>query len=169
MQIKSQSRFLSLRFSSALGSLVSLQVLICFIVNYIWSDWVLGFFFYVTRSQSAVASTYVKTPGSLISVLFCFSADDFTLEKIIELGLDQFAEQISEVSAAASKELSIEQVWISFYVLGMFMCRHRVVMWWKSMCPKRLYNRNYNTLHYFTFELLLTKGIFYMLRSAFLC
>lgn len=70
----------------------------------------LVFFFYVTRSQSAVASTYVKTPGSLISVSFCFSADDFTLEKIIELGLDQFAEQISEVSAAASKELSIEQV-----------------------------------------------------------
>lgn len=133
----------------------------------VWlSTW---FFFYVTRSQSAVASTYVKTPGSLISVLFCFSADDFTLEKIIELGLDQFAEQISEVSAAASKELSIEQVWISFYVLGMFMCRHRVVMWWKSMCPKRLYNGNYNTLHYFTFELLITKGIFYMLRSAFLC
>ena len=95
------------------------------------------FFLYVTRSPSAVASTFVKTPGSLISVLFCFSADDFTLEKIIELGLDQFAEQISEVSAAASKELSIEQVWISLYVLGMFMCRHRVVMWWKSMCPKR--------------------------------
>lgn len=169
MQIKNQSQFLSLRFSSALDSLVSLQVLICFIVNYIWSDWVLGFFFYVTRSQSAVASTYIKTPGSLISVLFCFSADDFTLEKIIELGLDQFAEQISEVSAAASKELSIEQVWISFYVLGMFMCRHRVVMWWKSVSPKRLYNGNYNTLHYFTFELLITKGIFYMLRSAFLC
>lgn len=168
MQIKNQSRFLSLRFSSALGSLVSLQVLICFIVNYIWSDWVLGFFLCVTRSPSAVASTYVKTSGSLISVLFCFSADDFTLEKIIELGLDQFAEQISEVSAAASKELSIEQVWISFYVLGMFMCRPRVVMWWKSMCPKRLYNGNYNTLHYFTFELLRTKGIFYMLRSTFL-
>lgn len=168
MQIKNQSRFLSLRFSSALGSLVSLQVLICFIVNYIWSDWVLGFFLCVTRSPSAVASTYVKTSGSLISVLFCFSADDFTLEKIIELGLDQFAEQISEVSAAASKELSIEQVWISFYVLGMFMCRPRVVMWWKSICPKRLYNGNYNTLHYFTFELLRTKGIFYMLRSTFL-
>ena len=127
------------------------------------------FFFNVTRSQSAVASTYLKTPGSLISVLFCFSADDFTLEKIIELGLDQFAEQISEVSAAASKELSIEQVWISLYVLGMFMCRHRVVMWWKSMCPKRLYNGNFNTLHYFTFELLITKGIFFMLRSNFLC
>ena len=42
--------------------------------------------------------------------IHCLSAEDFTLEKIIELGLDQFAEQISEVSGAASKELSIEQV-----------------------------------------------------------
>lgn len=40
---------------------------------------------------------------------FDHNAEDFTLEKIIELGLDQFAEQISEVSGAASKELSIEQ------------------------------------------------------------
>ena len=46
----------------------------------------------------------------LTNLFFYFSADDFTLEKIIELGLDQFAEQISEVSGAASKELSIEQV-----------------------------------------------------------
>ena len=42
--------------------------------------------------------------------IYWLSAEDFTLEKIIELGLDQFAEQISEVSGAASKELSIEQV-----------------------------------------------------------
>ena len=42
--------------------------------------------------------------------IYCLKAEDFTLEKIIELGLDQFAEQISEVSGAASKELSIEQV-----------------------------------------------------------
>ena len=41
---------------------------------------------------------------------FEHDSDSFTLEKIIGLGLDQFAEQISEVSAAASKELSIEQV-----------------------------------------------------------
>ena len=34
----------------------------------------------------------------------------FTLEKIIELGLDQYYDQISETSAAASNELSIEQV-----------------------------------------------------------
>ena len=36
--------------------------------------------------------------------------DDFTLEKIIELGLDQFSEAIGDISTAASKELSIEQV-----------------------------------------------------------
>lgn len=35
--------------------------------------------------------------------------DDFTLEKILELGLDQYAEQISTISGAATKELSIEQ------------------------------------------------------------
>ena len=47
----------------------------------------------------------------MLTDLHCWlSADDFTLEKIIELGLDQFADQISEVSGAASKELSIEQV-----------------------------------------------------------
>lgn len=35
--------------------------------------------------------------------------DDFTLEKLIELGLDQFSEAIGEISSAASKELAIEQ------------------------------------------------------------
>ena len=35
---------------------------------------------------------------------------DFTLELIINLGFDQYASQISEVSSAATKELSIEQV-----------------------------------------------------------
>ncbi|XP_075307002.1 dynein axonemal heavy chain 2 [Odontesthes bonariensis] len=34
---------------------------------------------------------------------------EFTLEKIITLGLDDYAEKISEISGAASKELSIEQ------------------------------------------------------------
>jgi len=41
---------------------------------------------------------------------FEHEGDSFTLERIIGLGLDQYAEQISEISAAASKELSIEQV-----------------------------------------------------------
>ncbi|XP_048588102.1 dynein axonemal heavy chain 2 isoform X2 [Nematostella vectensis] len=40
---------------------------------------------------------------------FDHTGDYFTLEKIIELGLDQFGEQICEISGAASKELSIEQ------------------------------------------------------------
>jgi len=31
------------------------------------------------------------------------------LEKLIELGLDQFSEAIGEISSAASKELAIEQ------------------------------------------------------------
>ena len=36
-------------------------------------------------------------------------AEDFTLEKIIEFGFDQYAEQINDISGAATKELAIEQ------------------------------------------------------------
>jgi dynein heavy chain len=36
--------------------------------------------------------------------------DEFTLEKIIEYGFDQYADTINEVSGAATKELAIEQV-----------------------------------------------------------
>ena len=36
------------------------------------------------------------------------NADDFTLEKIIEWGFDQYAEKINDISGAASRELSIE-------------------------------------------------------------
>lgn len=42
------------------------------------------------------------------------SSDDFTLEKIISLNLDHYAGTICEISGAASKELSIEQVQIWF-------------------------------------------------------
>ncbi|XP_072006034.1 dynein axonemal heavy chain 2 [Engystomops pustulosus] len=35
--------------------------------------------------------------------------EDFTLERIVELGLDQYVEKISEISTAATKELFIEQ------------------------------------------------------------
>lgn len=35
---------------------------------------------------------------------------DFTLEKIIEFGFDQYAETIGDISGAATKELAIEQV-----------------------------------------------------------
>ena len=41
---------------------------------------------------------------------FDHKSEDFTLERIIEFGFDQFAEQISDISGAATKELAIEQV-----------------------------------------------------------
>lgn len=41
---------------------------------------------------------------------FNHEADDFTLEKIIEYGFDQYAETINEISGAATKELAIELV-----------------------------------------------------------
>lgn len=41
---------------------------------------------------------------------FDHQANDFTLEKIIEYGFDQYAEGINEISGAATKELAIEQV-----------------------------------------------------------
>ncbi|XP_074478915.1 dynein axonemal heavy chain 2 [Sebastes fasciatus] len=37
------------------------------------------------------------------------TSTEFTLEKIISLGLDEYTDKISEISGAASKELSIEQ------------------------------------------------------------
>lgn len=39
---------------------------------------------------------------------FDSKADDFTLEKIIEWGFDQYAEKIGDISGAATKELAIE-------------------------------------------------------------
>ena len=38
------------------------------------------------------------------------TSSDFTLEKIISLGLDKYTDKICEISGAASKELSIEKV-----------------------------------------------------------
>ncbi|XP_062301425.1 dynein axonemal heavy chain 2 [Scomber scombrus] len=40
---------------------------------------------------------------------FDHTSAEFTLEKIISLGLDKYTDKISEISGAASKELSIEQ------------------------------------------------------------
>ncbi|VDN29888.1 unnamed protein product [Dibothriocephalus latus] len=37
------------------------------------------------------------------------TADDFTLEKIVDLGFDQYAGMINELSSAATKELAIEK------------------------------------------------------------
>ena len=53
---------------------------------------------------------------------FDHTGDTFTLEKIIELGLDQFAEKISEISAAASKELAIENVSFTARHTFLHMC-----------------------------------------------
>ena len=36
------------------------------------------------------------------------TSEEFTLEKIIEWGFDQYAEKVSEISGAATKELAIE-------------------------------------------------------------
>ncbi|XP_036369342.1 dynein heavy chain 2, axonemal-like [Octopus sinensis] len=44
---------------------------------------------------------------------FDYTSEDFTLEKIIELGFDQYADFINGVSSAAKKELFIEQSLIS--------------------------------------------------------
>ena len=37
------------------------------------------------------------------------TSDEFTLERIIEWGFDQYAEKINEIAGAAVKELAIEQ------------------------------------------------------------
>lgn len=41
---------------------------------------------------------------------FDHKSNDFTLEKIIEMGFDNYAELIHDISEAATKELVIEQV-----------------------------------------------------------
>ena len=40
---------------------------------------------------------------------FSPDSEDFTLERIIEYGFDQYAEKINEISGAATKELAIEK------------------------------------------------------------
>lgn len=40
---------------------------------------------------------------------FDYKSDDFTLERIIEWGFDQFADKIKDISGAATKELQIEK------------------------------------------------------------
>jgi len=39
---------------------------------------------------------------------FDYKSPEFTLERIIEWGFDQFAEKIKDISGAATKELMIE-------------------------------------------------------------
>ena len=52
----------------------------------------------------------------------CAKGDAFTLEKIIEIGLDQFSDVVGEISSAASKELAIEQAILS------------IAEQWKDLC-----------------------------------
>ena len=47
---------------------------------------------------------------------FDHKSEEFTLEKIIEFGFDQYAETIGDISGAATKELAIEQVRNFFYL-----------------------------------------------------
>ena len=49
-------------------------------------------------------------PPSLLSFFMFAPGNEFTLERIIDIGLDQFSDVIGEISSAASKELAIEQV-----------------------------------------------------------
>ena len=39
---------------------------------------------------------------------FDYKAEDFTLERIIEWGFDQYSDKIKDISGAATKELAIE-------------------------------------------------------------
>ena len=39
---------------------------------------------------------------------FDYKSEDFTLERIIDWGFDQFSDKIKDISNAASKELAIE-------------------------------------------------------------
>lgn len=41
--------------------------------------------------------------------VFDYKSDDFTLERIIDWGFDQYAEKIKDISGAATKELLIEK------------------------------------------------------------
>ena len=52
--------------------------------------------FFIVLSQNEMNKTFQPT------------SEDFTLERIIEYGFDQYAEKICEISGAASKELQIE-------------------------------------------------------------
>lgn len=46
----------------------------------------------------------------LVLRTFDQDAEDFRLENIVELGLDQHVEKVAEISSSATKELAIEQV-----------------------------------------------------------
>ena len=55
------------------------------------------------QDLTAIGSSLLYMPG-----------DEFTLERIIDIGLDQYCDVIGDISSAASKELAIEQVGESY-------------------------------------------------------
>ena len=59
---------------------------------------------------------------------FDHTADDFTLERIIEYGFDQYAEGINEISGAATKELAIELVGALFNYSLTISLSHRKLL-----------------------------------------
>ena len=61
-------------------------------------------------SVDFIAVSAYFSPQNEVQKQFDQNADEFTLEKIIEFGFDQFAEQIGDISGAATQELKIEQV-----------------------------------------------------------
>ncbi|KAF3697610.1 Dynein heavy chain 2, axonemal Axonemal beta dynein heavy chain 2 Ciliary dynein heavy chain 2 [Channa argus] len=57
----------------------------------------------------AIRDRHWKQISEELQSSFDHTSAEFTLEKMISLGLDRFAEKICDISGAASKELSIEQ------------------------------------------------------------
>ncbi|XP_032872211.1 dynein heavy chain 2, axonemal [Amblyraja radiata] len=58
--------------------------------------------------NSAMRGRHWNSIKDEVQKVFDQTSNDFTLEKIIDLGLEQYADVISGISSAASKELSIE-------------------------------------------------------------
>ena len=56
-------------------------------------------------------------------------SNEFTLEKIIEFGFDNYAELIHDISGAASKEVVIEQVEIMSAFRGIPHCCTLICTW----------------------------------------
>lgn len=60
---------------------------------------------------------------------FDHKSEEFTLEKIIEFGFDQYAETIGDISGAATKELAIEQVRNLFYHHNQPLQQLHAIIW----------------------------------------
>ena len=64
----------------------------------------------VSRLYLVPLTQHSFPPSLLLSFFMSAPGNEFTLERIIDIGLDQFSDVIGEISSAASKELAIEQV-----------------------------------------------------------